>query len=57
MNVMKSWMLINYQEKFQMEEFKVTIKKTKYIFFNKKIQEIVTKNKRPWDLIKLGQEA
>ena len=40
-----------------MEKFKVTIKKTKYIFFNKKIQEIVTKNKRPWDLIKLGQEA
>jgi len=40
-----------------MEEFKVTIKKTKYIFFNEKIQEIVTKNKRPWDLIKLGYEA
>ena len=33
------------------KNFKKVIKKTKYIFFNNKIQEITLKNKRSWDLM------
>ena len=33
------------------KKFKGIIRKTKYTFFDKKIQEITLKNKRPWDLI------
>jgi len=32
-------------------KFKRIVKKTKRIFFNKKIQEIISKNKRSWDLM------
>jgi len=33
------------------KNFKEVIKKTKYIFFNNRIQEIVSKNKRHWGLM------
>jgi len=33
------------------KNFKEVIMKTKCIFFNNRIQEIVSKNKRPWNLM------
>ena len=40
-----------YKSMVDWKEFKEFVKKTKRSFFNKKIQEIVSKNKRPWDLM------
>ena len=34
-----------------LEGFQRNYKKAKYIFFNNRIQEIATKNQKPWDLI------
>ena len=31
--------------------FKGVVKKIKHLFFNNKIQEIILKNKRPWDFM------
>jgi len=33
------------------KEFKEIVKKTKQLFFDKKIQEIVSRNRRPWNII------
>jgi len=39
------------QESQEMERLQKTIKTTKHISFNKKIQEIILKNQRLWDLM------
>ena len=37
--------------------FKHVIKKTKHLFFDEKIQEITSKNQRPWDLINWAKKC